>query len=159
IHRTAWNRLDLSDPASGRLLTERGPTSFRRGEERPEHYLDYFHGALYLSPQNRFVLDDGWVWHPVGIPRVWSLERWISDNVWESEIGAARLRLCARDYYWDHGMAWIDDARVAVGGIGDVDIEMIDGARIFDIPPPGGPDDGRPTERRESRELIAFAGP
>src|SRR5215469_4009309 len=57
IHRTRWNRLDISDPSNGKLLTERGPTS-RRGEERPQHSLDYFHGALYPSPGNRRILDD-----------------------------------------------------------------------------------------------------
>ena len=31
IHRTDWNRLDVSDAASGALLTERGPTNYRPG--------------------------------------------------------------------------------------------------------------------------------
>ena len=70
IHRTAWNRLDVSDASSGQLLSKRGPTAYQNGEQRPEHYLDYFHGALYLSPKGTRILDDGWVWHPVGIPVV-----------------------------------------------------------------------------------------
>jgi hypothetical protein len=37
IHRTAWNRLDVSDPATGRLLTARGPTGCGWGEATPEH--------------------------------------------------------------------------------------------------------------------------
>jgi hypothetical protein len=81
VHRTALNRLDVSDPSTGELLTQRSPTSYRSGEERPEHYLDYFHGALYLSPSGAHILDDGWVWHPVGVPTVWSLNRWMSQNV------------------------------------------------------------------------------
>src|SRR5512139_2922564 len=48
VHRTAWNRLDVSEPASGLLLTGREPTRHAHGEERPPHYLDYFHGALHL---------------------------------------------------------------------------------------------------------------
>src|SRR6185436_11489813 len=40
IHRTAWNRLDISDPLSGDLITKRDPTSYRSGETQPEHYLD-----------------------------------------------------------------------------------------------------------------------
>jgi len=131
IHRTAWNRLDFSDSATGKLLSVRGPTSYRSGQERPEHYLDYFHGALYVSPSGTHILDDGWVWHPVGSPTCWSLERWLTDNVWESEDGPTRKDVCAREYYWDHGMVWLDDTRVVVGGIGDDDIEIVAGARIF----------------------------
>jgi hypothetical protein len=79
IHRTAWNRLDISDPSTGSLLTARSPTSYQRGEDRPAHYLDYFHGALHISPNSVRIVDDGWVWHPVGIPTTWSLEQWASE--------------------------------------------------------------------------------
>jgi len=51
IHRTAWNRLDISEPATGKLLTERGPTSYQHGEPRPEHYLDYFHRRTVSEPE------------------------------------------------------------------------------------------------------------
>ena len=100
IHRTAWNRLDISDPATGELLTDRGPTSYSQNERRPQHYLDYFHGALHVSPGSTRILDDGWVWHPVGIPSTWRLEDWL-ENVWESEDGPSRLDFCARNYYWN----------------------------------------------------------
>lgn len=73
IHRTLWNRLDLSDPESGKLLSPRGPLTYRSGEAPPEHHLDYFHGALYVNPKSTRILDDGWVWSPVGIPAAWSL--------------------------------------------------------------------------------------
>ncbi|MEZ4446946.1 MAG: hypothetical protein R3B72_48145 [Polyangiaceae bacterium] len=143
-HRTSWNRLDLSDPRDGALLTARGPTSYRRGEERPEHYLDYFHGALRVSPSHRRIADDGWVWHPIGVVTTWELEPWLADP-WESEDGASRGSLCARDYYWDHALCWIDDDVIAVGGIGEDDAWIIDGARIFDA--------------STGRERLAFAGP
>lgn len=159
IHRTAWNRLDVSDASSGRLLTERGPTSYRHGEERPPHYLDYFHGALYVSPKGTRILDDGWVWHPVGFPVIWSLDRWLSENKWESEDGVTRKGVCARDYYWDHGIAWLDEDSVAIGGIGDDDNEIIDGARIFDITSTGSTGRRWRSDRRWAREVTAFAGP
>lgn len=76
IHRTAWNRLDFSDPATGELLSARGPTRYATGQERPPHTLDYFHGALHVNPGGTRVLDDGWVWQPMGVPKIWSLERW-----------------------------------------------------------------------------------
>ena len=85
IHATDWNRLDITDPRTGELLTQREPTSYKQGESRPEHYLDYFHGALYLSPDGAWIADDGWAWHPTGAVNWWSLTRWLSENVWESE--------------------------------------------------------------------------
>lgn len=155
IHRTDWNRLDVSDPSSGVLLSVRGPTSYRRGETCPEHYLDYFHGGIYVSPCSSHIVDDGWVWHPVGIPTTWSLDRWLSENVWESEDGSSKKHLCSRDYYWDHAIAWIDEHRVAVGGIGEDDNLMIEGARIFDVTLTGSAG----TRWTSACEISAFAGP
>jgi hypothetical protein len=159
IHRTDWNRLDVTNPSTGQPLTDRGPTSFRRGEQRPEHYLDYFHGALYVSPNCEHIVDDGWVWHPVGVPTAWRLDRWLSDNAWESEDGPTKKDLCARDYCWDHAMTWIDERRVAVGGIGDDDTAMVDGARIFDITLPGSPGGQWRSDLHWARELKVFPGP
>jgi len=151
IHRTAWNRLDISDASTGALLTERTPTSHARGEE--QHYLDYFHGGLHLSPTGTQIADDGWVWHPVGVVTAWSLEAWAA-NVWESEDGPTRRDICARDYYWDHAMTWLDDKTIVIGGLGDDDMAMTDGARIFDVTRPGNPGD-----RWRVRELASFPGP
>jgi hypothetical protein len=69
-HATGWNRVDLSDPAAGALVT---PQQFHAAEPRgrPAHYLDYFYGALYPSPDGGLIVTDGWVRHPVGMPRVW----------------------------------------------------------------------------------------
>ncbi len=155
VHRTAWNRLDVSDPADGTLLTERGPTAYGRDEQRPANYLDYFHGRLFLSPDGSRLLDDGWVWHPIGIPTTWSLDRWLSDNVWESETGTSRVDLAARGYYWNHGFCWLDESRVVVEGIGEDDLDIVDGVRIFDL----DEIDGSQTRFRQAIEVHSFAGP
>lgn len=144
VHRSEWNRLDLSDPATGQLLSVR--------EQTKEHALDYFHGELYVSPDHRHILDDGWVWHPVGIPAAWDLERWRMDNPWESEDGPSRVTLCIRAYYWNGAMAWIDERRVAIDGLGDDEKDMEDGARIFDITT-------KLPEEENARELFSFKGP
>lgn len=158
IHRTAWNRLEISDPTTGSLLTERTPNMMSQGgRERPEHDLDFFHGALYPSPDGLHVVDDGWVWHPVGVMAYWSLARWLSENVWESEDGPTKKHLCARDYYWNKAVAWIDENRIAVGGIGDDDIDMIEGARIFDISLPT--ETGGRYRGKKAIETNSFAGP
>jgi len=140
VHRTDWNRLDVSDPASGALLTAREPEQREPQQREPEnddeeHFLDYFHGALYLSPDGSHLLDDGWVWHPVGIPAVWSLRKWLDDNPWESEDGPTKAWLCPRDYYWGHGMCFIGDGLVAIEGIGNDDEDMAPGVRLFDPRP------------------------
>jgi hypothetical protein len=159
IHRTDWNRLDVSDPATGELLTGRGPTSYQDSEEPPAHYLDYFHGGLRVSPNNIRIVDDGWHWHPVGIVTAWALAPWISDNFWESEDGPSRQSICARDSYWDHAVVWLDDNKIAIGGLGDEDMYMIDGVRIFDLSLPGVASPGWLEDGRWPREVSSFAGP
>jgi hypothetical protein len=159
VHRSAWNRLDLSDPASGELLSVRDTPGNERGKDRPPHCLDYFHGALIVDPTGTRVVDDGWIWHPVGVPVAFSLARWRDENVWESEDGPSRLDVCARAYYWDHAIVWLDDHRVAVSGIGDDDAAMVPGARIFDVTRRGEAGPGWSSHLPWARELLAFAGP
>ena len=91
------------------------------------------------------VADDGWVWHPVGIPTTWDLRAWLDDNVWESEDGHSRIRLCMRPYHWNVPMCWLDDQRLAVSGIGGDDEAMLAGIRVFSA--------------TTGVELTAFAGP
>jgi hypothetical protein len=154
VHRTVWNRLDVSDPATGWLLTPRDPTNATEGEPLPKHYLDYFHGRLYVSPGGMHVLDDGWVWHPVGVPAVWSLRRWLRDNPWESEDRPSRVRLTWRDYVWDHGKCWVSPRQVALGGIGESDLTLVDGVQLYQLDAEGRvPLDGRMPRFR------SFAGP
>lgn len=159
IHRTEWNRLDFSDPASGKLLSSRGPTSYKSGEKLPEHYLDYFHGALYVDPLSKWIVDDGWIWHPVGAPRTWRLDRWFSENVWESEDGQSKKDVCARDYYWDRAITWLDESRVAVEGIGNDDSKMIEGARVFDVTQKGKADPEWREDLEWALEVATFPGP
>jgi len=154
VHRSSWNRLDLVCPSSGKSLSVRGPTSYEHGEERPKHYLDYFHGALYVSPDGTQIIDDGWVWHPIGIPRVWRLDNWTKLNIWESEDGPSVQNICYRHYYWDHGITWIDNSLIAIEGIGEDDELMVAGARIFDISQRHEND-----TRFEKGDIFQFAGP
>jgi hypothetical protein len=130
VHATDWNRLDVSDAHTGELLTAREPTSYTRDEPRPPHYLDYFHGRLAISPDGRRIADDGWVWSPVGVVTTWSLERWLEDNVWESEDGPSLHQLCYRDS-WDLPLCWLDADRLAVWGYGSAD-PLVPAVRIFD---------------------------
>lgn len=142
VHRTAWNRLDLSDAETGDLLTPRKPGPGLA------HMLDYFHGALAVSPSGTRIADDGWVWHPHGVPSVWNLRNWIAGKTWEAEDGATRKELEYRGYYWNNPQCWIDERRIAISGIGGIRSKTISaGVRIFDA-----------VWRRELRELPEARG-
>jgi hypothetical protein len=57
-------KLEIEEVESGRRLTER--TSKPR---------DFFHSRLAVSPDNRFLLSAGWIWHPFDDVRVYDLTR------------------------------------------------------------------------------------
>jgi hypothetical protein len=145
IHGTDWNRLDVSDPRTGELLTPRAHAPHQQDGERPDHDLDYFHGGLAVSPDGRFVADNGWVWHPFGAVVVWDVRRWLRENPWESEDGPSRRPLCWRDYFWDGPLCWVDDDRLAVWGYGTDDEWLVPAVRVFDA--------------ASGRETYWFAGP
>jgi hypothetical protein len=153
IHRTAWNRLDVSEAASGHLLTARGPTSYRPGEPRPDHYLDYFHGALYLSPDGARIFDDGWFWQPVGIPVVWELAAWLDANVWESEDGPTRIDFGWLED-WNRAFTWIGSHRVAIEDTGDDETPAC--TRVFDLAQAASPG---PVPIRQATEVTVMCGP
>jgi hypothetical protein len=133
IHTTNWNRLDITDPRTGELLTHREPTSYKKGEACPEHYLDYFHGALYPSPDGTWIADDGWIWAPFGGVLAWSLRHWLTENAWESEDGPTKHTLCGRAYFWGGPICWIDNKTLAVWGYGNDDDWLLPAVRLFDV--------------------------
>ena len=146
VHRTAWNRLDVADPATGESLTDRYIAPYEAASKEPAHYLDYFHGLLRPSPNGTRIFDDGWVWHPVSIPRAWSVTEWLRSNRWESEDGASIVDLTQRDD-WNTSACWISEQHVALWGLADWDENEFEetgqgaGVRIFDV-----------TERKQSSE-------
>lgn len=131
LRATEWNRLDVSDPITGMVLTTRDTP--RYGKPLPPHYLDYFHGSVLVSPDGRHVIDDGWVWHPHGVVMSFSLERWLTENVWESEDGPSRKTITDRGYFWNGPKCWLDDRTAAIWGIGDDDLTLVPGVHIVDV--------------------------
>ncbi|ONI89200.1 hypothetical protein ALI22I_17010 [Saccharothrix sp. ALI-22-I] len=140
VTATDWNRLDAFDLASGRLLTER-ETSWSGDGPKPEHYLDYFHGALLTGPSGRWLLDDGWVWSPSGMPVVHDVAAWLGGDVYATEHGRG---LSVRDS-WDHPMAWVDEHIAAIQPIGRYDQPAVAGVEVYDVV--------------DGRRVGAFAGP
>ncbi|MBN3828183.1 hypothetical protein G3O00_31910 [Burkholderia sp. Ac-20384] len=137
VHRTAWNRLDASDPATGTALTARDIAPYTN-DDRPDLYLDYFHGRLVPNPDGSRLFDDGWVWQPVSIPRAWSVDTWLDANPFESEDGESVVSLTQRDD-WDTPACWIDDRHIAYWGLADWDEDEFAetgqgaGVRILDV--------------------------
>lgn len=131
VHATDWNRLDTSNPATGELLTTRISPEYEDGK-RGEHDLDYFHALPLVSPDASWIAEDGWVWQPFGLTRLWNLQRWLSENVWESEDGSSVKYLNQRGYYWNGPLCWIDDKTLAVWGFGDDDEWLIPAIQLFD---------------------------
>lgn len=133
IYSPEWNRLDIYDPWTDELLTGRESPVYQGGVQRSEHYLDYFHGNLNVSPNHQWIADDGWIWHPVGAVTTWNLQRWLTANVWESENGSTKHMLCTRYYFWDGPMCWIDNQTLAVWGYGEDEEWLIPAVRLFDV--------------------------
>jgi hypothetical protein len=152
IHRIDWNRLQMSDPATGESLAAGDSAQGLQAPAPASRGLDYFHGALHISPSCERIAYDGWQWHPVGVPTTGSLEHFVRDNSHEPENRASMVDLCVTEYYWDRAMVWLDNQRIAIEGIGDDQNEILAGARIFDTTQrsPSGP---------RAKEIKAFAGP
>lgn len=138
VHRTAWNRLEASDPATGHSHTSRYIAPNDVESSTPQHYLDYFHGRLLPSPDGCRLLDDGWVWHPSSIPRIWSASDWLGVNPFESEDGPSLVSLTMREN-WNTPACWISDHRLAMWGlVSELDHEADDppvrpGLQISDV--------------------------
>ncbi|MDT7783922.1 MAG: hypothetical protein QOF58_2341 [Pseudonocardiales bacterium] len=116
-----WNRLSVFDLATGALLWQ---------EDTGGHN---FHGRLTVSPTGRWVLDDSWFWHPLGIPQVY-------DADFQRVVA-----LADRAYAWDQPVAWVSPDVVAIQRIGADDEAMLDGVELYEVP--------------SGRALEPFAGP
>ncbi|MBJ6764860.1 hypothetical protein JGU66_29195 [Myxococcaceae bacterium JPH2] len=133
VHGTEWNQLDISDPSTGERLTPRPDDAATKSEDAKAHGLDYFHCGLTVSPDGQWLVDDGWVWHPVGILTSLSLRRWLHENVWESEDGPSRKSLRQVEYFWDGPRCFVGPRLLAVWGFGSTDRTLFDAALVLDI--------------------------
>ncbi|HJU38285.1 MAG TPA: hypothetical protein VJ724_01835 [Tahibacter sp.] len=65
----AYNRLELEDAETGERLTassSREPT-------------DFFHSRLTVSPDGRYLMSAGWIWHPVDCMHVYDIAQALAD--------------------------------------------------------------------------------
>lgn len=131
VASTDWNRLDVFTLPGGELVTERETAAPERGQPEPPHYLDYFQGAVHVSPSGRWLVVDGWGWHPVGMPMVIDVEAWLGGDIHAAEKG--RTITPGRDGTGDQPIAWVDDTTVAVQGMGAAYDRMLDGVELYDV--------------------------
>ena len=90
IHQTQWNRLDITDIETGELLTEREIVFRKTGETETnkwgtsskmevKNYIDYFHSLLYISPDGKHFLSNGWIWQPADNIMCFEMERFLKE--------------------------------------------------------------------------------
>ncbi|AUY53489.1 hypothetical protein [Streptomyces sp. CB01881] len=95
LHRTKWNRIEASDPATGE------PVAVMPASDSSQFWSHCFQGALYAGPAGTRVASDAWWWHPLGRPIAWDLARWLEEGepAWENGLGRFQLPHC--DYHWN----------------------------------------------------------
>jgi len=107
IHATQWNRIDFTELPTRKCLTER-----EVDYKKELNYLDYFHSSLYLSPDKKHFVVNGWVWSPYDVLYCWNIERFIK----EYEPSVTDLsQLDHNGYNWDRPCCFIDNQTIAWG--------------------------------------------
>jgi hypothetical protein len=89
-----WNRVDLYDPESGESLRERDCTLPNDLKTRIKliiitvtgHHLEYFWCSLHVSPDQKHICTYGWMWHPVGFIKTFSIDDWMKGNLFAMEV-------------------------------------------------------------------------
>ena len=122
IHSTQANRLELSNPAgSGSLKALRVPK-------------DYHQSGISLAPGGHWLAMNGWIRETMGEVRVLNI----------SDDGHSRP-LCHRDGFWDGPLVWLGPSKLGVAGLGQIDVMLLPGLRVFDL--------------ESQQELPSIAGP
>ena len=107
IHATQWNRLDITTLDTGTCITER-----EIDQKEKKNYLDYFHSSLYVSPDEKHFVVNGWCWSPWDVLYSWNIDRFKTDF----EPGGTCLDALQRNgYNWDRPCCFIDNDTIAWG--------------------------------------------
>ncbi len=116
IHGTDWNKLDVTDLKNGRSILE------KEGDMG-----DFF--SCGISTSAKYIVNNGWVWHPVGAIAYWDIQSWLDGELDE----LSDKFVLPTDYLWDRSICWIDDTNIAVYGFCNDDIYVIDGVIIVNL--------------------------
>lgn len=108
IHGTDWNRLDITCLETDELLTDRIVEY-----ESNTNYVDYFHSLLSISPDESHFISNGWVWSPVDVITLYTIEEFLSQ--YEEAFAYIDLDGESSGYLWDRPSCWIDSDTLAIG--------------------------------------------
>lgn len=113
VHGTDWNRLDISDLATGEILTNRNL------DETPEEKEEWScfserNGHIVVSPDQTRAACVGWVWHPIGVAHTWRLDNWLRSNPFEVDVSEEKVSQAAWDYDWGATIRWVGNQRLAI---------------------------------------------
>lgn len=104
-----YNAIEIEEFETGERITK----------DRP--FTDFFQSRLQVSPQGRWLLSAGWIWHPLDAIELYDLSGDISkprvlSPFWENSMDDIGL--------WEvHQAAFIDDSTLLMSGNGDVENE------------------------------------
>jgi hypothetical protein len=98
-----YDQLDFEDVESGEIVTN------IPGREP----IDIFHSRLEVSPDNKFLMVKGWVWHPLDVCSLYDIEACLADP---NLLDSGRMR--AVDGFWEQNVgAFINAREVLLGAI------------------------------------------
>ena len=144
--------LDIEDLATGEVLTN-------SSDRKPS---DIFHSRLAASPDGRFLLSAGWVWHPVDCVSVYDIEEVLADPTRLDGPG-----ICPQAVAEESSATYFPDGRLTVALLGNIESDKANPPgelRICDVSQPDSPCLVLPTGRLGSLaaigddHLLAFYG-
>ncbi|HED35672.1 MAG TPA: hypothetical protein ENJ08_15875 [Gammaproteobacteria bacterium] len=132
IHATDWDHLDIVDPATGSKVVEHSE-AFNLDKCEGLDRGASFHGELLVSPDQNWLVDNAWEWHPVGVVSSWSIKNWIEKNPWEFISSESLLNHTSREYFWGQSVCWINNTTVCIAGWGEDDYQNLPAVSFFDV--------------------------
>jgi hypothetical protein len=86
---------------------------------------DIFHGRLAASPDGRWILDNGWVWHPLAIVAVYDVARALREP---EHLSSAGIALDLGDAFDGdvEAATFSDDRLIVAGGDGSRILSVVD---------------------------------
>ena len=137
VHATDWNRLDITDLKSGKLLTERDFESFPKEGVAEQDCITEWSGELQFSPNKEWIATLGWHWHPVGMAFSWNFSDWLNGSIWEADNGKSKHIHSTVPYFWHGPFCWLDNRRLCLWGYEDAEYDEnqipVPSAAIYDV--------------------------
>jgi hypothetical protein len=119
ILQTQWNRLDVIDLETEKLVTEREIVFRKSGKNETDkwgtpkietkNFIDYFHSSLHISPDCKHFLSNGWAWQPTDYIICFETERFLNEyETCGKDIGYYR------GYAWDRPCAFVGNDMIVI---------------------------------------------